>query len=380
MVQSKTPIHTTWETNTKVLQINLRSDFGGGPHHMHQLIKNLSDKVEIFAAMPKDEPYWELNKNLIGASNCLELPHRKLNLSSLIALTAFSKKNKIDLIHAQGKGASMYGRLLAMFTGLPCVYTFHGLHYGKYNSFQKGIYFAIENFLALFTKTFVAVSQGELIEASKLIPLAKNKIKLIPNGVDIPSLQKNLPSFDTQITICCIARLDYQKNLDLLLPIASGLMKVFPTKKIIINVVGVENTENDLKLAIQKAGLSDTIILQGFTNQTSFWLDNSHFYLSTSRWEGMPLSVLEASAHGLPIIATDVIGNRDAVINDETGFLYPLNKPDVAINAIQRLVEDSSLYLSISEKGHQMSKTKFSVSEMANATKDLYKELLSKQP
>jgi len=355
----------------RVLQINLRSDYGGGPHHMYQLIKNLSSKVKTYAAMPKEIPYWDLNEAWIGAENCFELPHRTFSIVYLWKLIWFVRSNKIQVLHAQGKGASMYGRLVSLFTSVPCVYTFHGLHYGKYSLFKRSIYFAIENVLALFTKAFITVSESEKAEVFSYLPLLKNKMHLIFNGVEIPSKIARFPDKET-VVICCIARLDYQKNLELLIPIVKGLKERLPNSIIQLNIIGVGNEDNELKRLIDFEGLSENIYLKGFSNNISGWLQKAHFYLSTSRWEGLPLSVLEASAHGLPVIVTDVTGNRDAVKNGKTGILFPREEPLKAVEGIVCLLENPVHYGQFSNAGQVLVKSQFSVLEMARKTEELY--------
>ena len=355
----------------RVLQINLRSDYGGGPHHMYQLVKNLTFNVKTYAAMPKEIPYWDLNEALIGAENCFELPHRTFSIVSLWRLIRFVRNNKIHVLHAQGKGASIYGRLVSLFTSVPCVYTFHGLHYGKYNWLKKQLYFGVEIILSLFTKAFIAVSESEKAEVFSYLPWLKKKMHLIFNGVEVPSTIVHFPDKET-VVICCIARLDYQKNLELLIPIVIGLKEKLPRFKIQLNVIGVRNEDNELKRLIDLAGLSETIYLQGFSNDISRWLQKAHFYLSTSRWEGLPISILEASAHGLPIIATDVVGNRDAIENGKTGILFPLEEPGKAVEAMVWLLENPVQYGQFSNASQVLVKSQFSVFEMAQKTEVLY--------
>ncbi len=157
--------------------------------------------------------------------------------------------------------------------------------------------------------------------------------------------------------------------------VAKGLLKVLPNG-VEINVIGVKNEENELSDLIESENLSDTIFLQGFSNDTSVWLRSAHFYLSTSRWEGLPISVLEASSNGLPVIATDVVGNRDAVENGKTGILFPLEEPEKAVEAILSLIQNAALYNQFSTDGRNLIKQKFSVSEMVRKTEELYFKLL----
>jgi glycosyltransferase involved in cell wall biosynthesis len=232
----------------------------------------------------------------------------------------------------------------------------------------------IENLLAILTNTFIAVSEGEKKQASKIFPFAKKKIVLVQNGVNIPETISQKKHDNNSIIICCIARLDYQKNLELLIPITKKLL-ISTKKKVTINVIGVGNNDNELKNLIDKEKLTDTINLRGFTKDTSFWLNDAHLFLSTSRWEGMPLSILEASAHGLPVVASDVIGNKDAVTNEVTGYLYPVEQPEKAAAFVLEILNDKNLYEQMSKKGKENVQKNFSLKVMAQKTEHLYLSL-----
>jgi len=104
-----------------ILIITSRADFGGGPEHIFQLINQLINGYNFFIACPKDFPYYERYSQLVGEDNIFEIPHRKINVFSILKLSSFIGKNKIDLIHSHGKGAGIYSRLLFFLTGKPIV-------------------------------------------------------------------------------------------------------------------------------------------------------------------------------------------------------------------------------------------------------------------
>ena len=91
----------------------------------------------------------------------------------------------------------------------------------------------------------------------------------------------------------------------------------------------------------------------------------------------MPLSVLEAMAEGLPVIASDVIGNRDAVLESQSGFLFPLDKPQRAAEDIVRLKEQPLLREKMGLLAHKHVRTNFTVSKMAAETVELYRQVMS---
>ena len=122
----------------KILLITMRSDFGGGPRHVDQLIKGLTNKFEIYAAYPKDGvPYSKQWDSLISASNRIYIPYRKFSIPSLLKLKKFIKENKIDIIHSHGNGARFYTRVLKILRiKAKVVHTFHGISNNESNKLK----------------------------------------------------------------------------------------------------------------------------------------------------------------------------------------------------------------------------------------------------
>ncbi len=117
-----------------ILHITSRSDYGGGPEHIRQLIKRLSPSFNFFVACPEDGQYHSAFETY---ARCVPIPERKFSLSRLYALYRFIGDNGIDIIHSHGKGAGAYSRPLGLMTGRPVVHTFHGFHYGHLSALGR---------------------------------------------------------------------------------------------------------------------------------------------------------------------------------------------------------------------------------------------------
>ena len=124
----------------KVLLLTSRADFGGGPEHIFQLLSHISQTYDCYVACPQDKPYYEKYITILSPGKVLHLPHRSFHIKSLLTLSKLIKSEGIQLLHSHGKGAGLYSRLLSLLTCVPCIHTFHGLHIGSYNHFQKIIY------------------------------------------------------------------------------------------------------------------------------------------------------------------------------------------------------------------------------------------------
>jgi glycosyltransferase involved in cell wall biosynthesis len=101
------------------------------------------------------------------------------------------------------------------------------------------------------------------------------------------------------------------------------------------------------------------------------------FVLSSKGWEGLPLTVLEAMAAALPVIASDVGGTGEAIENGRTGFLYPPGDVDALAQHIRKLAGDATLALELGQRGLSRVRQLFTATRMVHETASLYEELLA---
>ncbi|HED37605.1 MAG TPA: glycosyltransferase, partial [Ignavibacteria bacterium] len=364
--------------NPNILIITSRADFGGGPKHISGLLNHLNDKINFYIACPKDYPYYDMFSSMIGEKRIAVIPHRRFSLLRFVSLIKFVKRKKIDLIHSHGKGAGIYSRMLSPFTDRPVIHTFHGLHIGEYNSVKRVLYLLVEKILSLFTKEFITVSDSERNQILLNKITNKNKLNKIENGVEIP--RDKTASFNTterKLNIVTISRFDFAKNSFLLIPILKELINKKSKFNFTISILGEGKGKENFKNEIASEGLSDNFKLLGAQINIAGYLINSFCYISTSKWEGMPLGVIEAMAVGLPVIATDVTGNKDVVKNNVNGFLFEIEKPEEAAAFILRLAEDNDLWNRLSNSSKELTQKYYSAERMANETLDLYNRILN---
>jgi len=362
----------------RVLIITVRADTGGGPEHIFSLIKKSKQEVDFFVACPEDKPYYKRYESVVGKDKLIKIPHRKFTFSHFLKFYRFIKLNKIELIHSHGKGAGIYSRPLSLFTGRKCIHTFHGLHIDDYNGLSRFLYILLEKFLSFMTDKIIAVSKGEkeLLIKNKIVQ--ENKTITIENGIDIPI--KNHYLFleqsvikDKKIKIIAVNRFNYQKNPELLIEIAVELKKILKEKNFIIEVLGNGDSFEEIKNLLKIKKLDNIIKLSGVKENPREYYKDALCFLSTSRWEGMPLAPLEAMSEGLPVIATDVVGNRDVIKHNETGLLYKINSPEKAALYINNLTVEGPLRKRLSNSAYNEVKTKYNITLSVNKTVELYK-------
>ena len=108
-----------------------------------------------------------------------------------------------------------------------------------------------------------------------------------------------------------------------------------------LNIMGDGSDRSILESYIEQNNLKNNIYLKGIQKDIPLLLVKSDLFLMTSLWEGFSIALLEAMATGLPIIATEVGGNSEAIKHNKTGLLIPKNNIGETINAISQLIENS---------------------------------------
>ena len=370
----------TKKPKARILFISLRSDYGGGPTHMFELVTYLNNSFEKYVACPIQKPFYNMyeEKNI----KIFPLPVRTFSLFKFIELVRFTKNNNIDIIHSHGKGAGIYSRLLGFLTRSPVVHTFHGIHYKKYSYGKQKFYLITERWLSKLTKRIINVSDAEHEEGLRLKLFSKLKARVIYNGIDIKRLLgstvdkklKNLINSikKDNILICTVARFDYVKGIDVAIQTMKCLKKYHKNFKYIL--IGDGELKEEIIKEINDCRMNSQILLLGFRDDVPGILKMMDIYLSSSRGESMSLTLLEAMSTGLPIVATDIPGNRDLVKN---GLLVRSEDPIDIASKINMLINNPELKNKLSKNGKVDVKESYTLEKMIRNTENLYNELLT---
>lgn len=364
----------------KILHITLSASIGGGAEHIYQLLRHSSlHSGSVYIATPFEDPYYNRFAQLVGQERVCKVPRRSFSVSAFISLFSYIKKNKIDIVHSHGKGAGLYGRLLAFCAGVTSIHTFHGIHL-QYHKSILWMYVLLEKVLGRITHAAICVSHGERDKAVKLGFIHSSKVYVVENGVEIPS-QLAPHSATFPFIIMHLSRFDVaQKNSEALIPIAVSLQKRGILDRCRFRVFGQgERLPFCVQLA-EKYGVSHAFSFEGSCPSSRTPLRGEDLpvparagcYLSTSRWEGLPLAILEALAEGVPVIASDVVGNRDAVAHGTTGFLFELDDAEDAADCIENLIQNQSMRKELAISATTEATNRFSVQRMTREIETIY--------
>lgn len=249
--------------------------------------------------------------NLISINMVREFSPFK-DFKSVIHLIRELKKINPDVVHLHSSKAGVLGRVACffLFKKKKLFYTPHGYSFLRtdISKLKRSIYWSIEkNSQRFFGGTIVACGDTEYKISKKI-----GKSQLVRNGIDMTAVHKQFePHKNQKLTIGVMGRITFQKNPQLLNEIALK----FPD----FNFVWIGDGE--LRSLITAPNIRVTgWILDRKTVLNE--LNNIDIYMQTSLWEGLPIAILEAMTLQKPVIATNIIGNKDAVLHSKTGFLF----------------------------------------------------------
>ena len=364
----------------RILQLLVTTSPGGGPKHIFDLVRNLPrDEFEVVVAAPRDGIFFDRFRDL--GVTVVELPLSRLGVRHLPLAARLIRRHRIDIVHTHGKGPGLYGRLAARAMGVPTVHTFHGIHYSSYPIIGQWLYLALERRLSRLTRAVINVSRSQEAEGLALRLFRADQSVVVVNGIDVEELDRAIGQSPVRremlglgaddFVLGCVSRWDPVKRFEILLDAVRRLASRIP--RLVLLLAGGGGEEARIRRIVAQTGLRDRVIFTGFVGNPARVYGILDMYVATSLKEGLPLAPLEAMCARLPVIATDVPGHRDVVVQGQTGLLVPPEDSAALAAAIALLEADAERRRRMGEAGRQRVLTDFGIRSMADRTADVYR-------
>ena len=357
----------------KILLISASGKTGGGPSHIFLLRNILKNNFDIYLSMPSIQDKY-IN---IDFKKYLQISERKISPVDILRLIIFVRKNRINIIHAHGKGAGVIGRIIKIFLQKPLIYTFHGIHTDCLVRVKKIFYIIYENLTGWIDDEKIFVSLSEINQAKNSKIIIGNNFKIINNATKNNNLKNNNLKNNNKLfgidnnkkNIISVCRLVDQKNIFEIFKIARNLNSYN------FIVLGDGFLMDNAKRYIKKNNINNVHLLGNKTDIFKY-LKESNLFLSTSLYEGHPISILEAMSIGMPIVASKVVGNIDTIEDNHSGFFYKLGDIKQASKCIKDILNNENLQLKFSINAYERHRERFSINKMKNSYISLYKKYL----
>ncbi len=366
-----------------ILQLSGRSDEGGGPRQAHTLSAGLKDRYRLHAALPDNGPYWDRFADLLGPGRLTRIGERRIHPSDVITLVHLIRREGIQLLHSHGRAAGLAGRLAATIARIPCVHTYHGLHFegSQSSATRTGLARGVERLLSVRTTASIAVSVSEAeLAIERRLVIGPNQLFTIPNGVasspELPlSLEDRAPT-GGRLRVALVLRANEQKNPEEALDILRHLDDQDALQS--FEIACPEGDMNQLLLEVKARSLATKLQFLGPLQSCTDMFHRNHLLLSASRWEGLPLAALEAMALARPIVVSRVTGHVDLVDQDNPSAcrLFAPGLPAEAAAALSQLTRSGS-WLEAASAAYVAARSRHSLGHMIARTDEVYSYALA---
>ena len=351
---------------------------GGAQESVSLLLPALAARFDVMLAAHGSGP---LSESARGAGvPFVELRHVRRpihpwhDMLGLIELFRLCRRFRPDIVHAHSSKAGALGRLAAALAGVPIrVFTVHGWAFGAYGGLQGRCYLWLERWLSRLTTSVVCVAVAVRELGLTARACEPGQTVVIHNAVDVTSFPGLRPRSDPPLVIS-VGRFAFPKDFDTLV---RALASIRPDFRAVLVGDGPELFQ--VRAALRRHGLLPRVELLGARRDVHDLLASADVFVLSSRSEGFPVSILEAMAAGLPVVASDVGGVAEAVVEGETGLLVPAGDAAALARALERLLEDPALRSRLGEPGRERAGRFFDVETFRLAHLGLYRRELERR-
>lgn len=283
------------------------------------------------------------------------------DVQAYLALRNFFRAERPDIVHTHSSKTGILGRLAASAARVPTiVHTVHGYAFpAESRRAIKAIFKFLEQRAGRITDKMIVLNDTDAAIARDLLGVPDSRLTLLPNGVDVDTYAPAAPGQrqalrrsgfgidePEHVIIGMVGRLWLQKNPQCF--VRAAIRVTAQRKNVSFFMIGDGEFRSELEAAIQASGHADRIRILGWRSDVPELLNALDLMVLPSRWEGMPLAILEAMASAVPVVASDIPGNHHLVEDDSDGRLFPLDDDEALAAALIDLVDDPAKRLRFS--------------------------------
>ncbi|AXF55308.1 glycosyltransferase family 4 protein [Salicibibacter kimchii] len=308
------------------------------------------------------------------------------DIRSIFTLAKKLKAGQYDIVHTHTSKAGIIGRLAAKKAKVPLiVHTSHGLPFYEGQSRKKhNLYRSLEKIgtrfcHAITSQNYEDIDAIQALNKRLFVYYEGNGVVLdqldqSTDKVIVTDLKQEYEIPENKIVLLMAARLEPVKNHEFLLR-ALYIVKKNCNDDFICLIAGDGPEKDRLKSLLPTMNLENNVNFIGRKSNIYDFIKMADISVLTSKKEGVPRFIMESMAFAKPVVASDALGTRELVSNDESGFLVPLEEDERLADAIQQLITDEKLRTEFGERGRQIIKEQFTEQQVAKRIDGIYREL-----
>lgn len=297
---------------------------------------------------------------------------------ALAAITGYLRRHRVDVVHTHCSVPGAVGRVAAWLAGVPViVHTVHGFHFHERSGWLARMpYVAVERACGRITDTLLTQNRTDLEQAERFGIGPKARRRRIGNGIDVGRFQpvQRPPRPGAEPVLTCVARLEPVKNHGMLFDALARLQE--RGERFRVRLVGDGPLRAEYEARCRALGIADRVEFLGYRDDVPALLADTDIAVLTSIKEGIPRAALEAMAMAVPVVATRVVGTREAVQDGETGLTVELGDDAALADALARLLHDPALRRALGARGREVAARDFDERPIVDALRTLYRSRL----
>jgi glycosyltransferase involved in cell wall biosynthesis len=348
----------------------------GVPRHVLDLVSHLDRRrFRVDIACPTTSQLWRDTEGMVDIVRHPFTSRRGpgwADVDSLARLLPLVRH--ADVIHAHSSKAGFLVRLAAVLSGRTgsCVFTPHGWSFWAFSGARERIYRQLERLAAGWCGTIVAVSHFERSCGLESAVGRRHQYRVIPNGLAPDRF--DMPPRPVPGRVLLVGRLARQKCPELALRAMHRLTQEVPGAH--LDVVGEGPLRARMEQMVTSLQLGQHVRLLGHRDDIPALLSRGACLLLTSEYEGCSLSVLEAMAAGLPVVAADVGGITELIEHGRTGYIAERTPASLAA-ALRAVLLDPSGARRMGRAAREEARRRFSLDRMVADTVGIYEEIVA---
>jgi glycosyltransferase involved in cell wall biosynthesis len=360
----------------KILYLITRAEAGGAQMHVLELMRGLKERAEIF--LGSGEVGFLMDEaSLLGVkTHHLHFLTTKLSPShdfkAIDEARMLIRHVKPDIVHLHSSKAGIVGRLAAQREGVPFVFTAHGWAFTDGASWQrKLVAIPSEWVAACMGGHIICVSEYDYALALRHHITKSSRMTMVHNGLKDSSAWAQ-PDAQPLVSVIMVARFADPKDHALVVQ----AMSLIENKNWTLSLVGDGPLLQSCKAQADVLGVSNRVSFCGARSDVVKLLARSHIFVLASKYEGFPISILEAMRAGLPVVASDVGGVKEAVIDGMTGWLFSKGDVGMLASKLSALLQSPKMRADFGRAGRERFLREFTVERMIEKTEDVYRKVL----
>ena len=367
----------------KICYIIGQLTMGGAEKQLFQLVRSIDKKkFQPVVISLSEDGFWAEEIRKIGIQVMEIRRHKSKEFNRLIKLIKFLRKEKPDIVHTYLFSANTYGRIAAILAKIPVIIASER-NAGEMGKDKNRYMIYIDKILSLFSDGIICNSLHCSNNLITKYSFDVKKVFIVHNGINgndylgesrCSSSTKSLPK-----VIGTIGGLNQKKNHKLFLSIAKAVLDMSENKNIKFLVIGDGPLKKELETHSKHLGIGDNVIFTGERTDIPELLHSMDIFVMTSSYEGLSNTIMEAMSAGLPVIATNVGGNSELIVNGESGFLCASNNAIVFSEKVLSLINNEDKARQMGEHGKRRIEEEFGVERMVSETETIYNNIVKQK-